>query len=70
LALAACRAGDRFVVTKLDRLAQSLPDARDILESATYRRRGSVACHVAGMVSASRSTFCNMGATRSRRRGR
>ena len=30
LALAACRAGDTLVVTKLDRLARSLPDARDI----------------------------------------
>ena len=28
-ALAACRAGDTLVVTKLDRLARSLPDARD-----------------------------------------
>jgi DNA invertase Pin-like site-specific DNA recombinase len=27
LALAACRAGDTLVVTKLDRLARSLPDA-------------------------------------------
>ncbi len=27
-ALAACRAGDTLVVTKLDRLARSLPDAR------------------------------------------
>jgi len=30
-ALAACRAGDMLVVTKLDRLARSLPDARDIV---------------------------------------
>lgn len=29
-ALAACRSGDTLVVTKLDRLARSLPDARDI----------------------------------------
>lgn len=29
-ALAACRSGDMLVVTKLDRLARSLPDARDI----------------------------------------
>ena len=35
LALAACRSGDTFVVTKLDRLARSLPDARDILEELT-----------------------------------
>jgi DNA invertase Pin-like site-specific DNA recombinase len=33
-ALAACRAGDTLVVTKLDRLARSLPDARDIATSA------------------------------------
>ena len=37
LALAACRAGDTFVVTKLDRLARSLPDARDILDELTKR---------------------------------
>src|SRR6186997_3564820 len=34
-ALAACRAGDTLVVTKLDRLARSLPDARDIVEDLT-----------------------------------
>jgi DNA invertase Pin-like site-specific DNA recombinase len=31
-ALAACREGDTLVVTKLDRLARSLPDARDIAD--------------------------------------
>jgi DNA invertase Pin-like site-specific DNA recombinase len=36
-ALAACRAGDTLVVTKLDRLARSLPDARDIVEDLTRR---------------------------------
>ena len=36
-ALAACRAGDTLVVTKLDRLARSLPDARDIVEELTGR---------------------------------
>ncbi len=36
-ALAACRAGDTLVVTKLDRLARSLPDAREILEDLTTR---------------------------------
>jgi hypothetical protein len=36
-ALAACRDGDTLVVTKLDRLARSLPDARDILEDLTAR---------------------------------
>ena len=36
-ALAACRAGD-IVVTKLDRLARSLPDARDYVEDLTCRQ--------------------------------
>src|SRR5512144_406353 len=34
-ALAACRGGDTLVVTKLDRLARSLPDARDIVAGLT-----------------------------------
>jgi DNA invertase Pin-like site-specific DNA recombinase len=34
-ALAACRAGDTLVVTKLDRLARSLPDARSIADELT-----------------------------------
>jgi DNA invertase Pin-like site-specific DNA recombinase len=37
-ALAACRAGDTLVVTKLDRLARSLPDARAIVEDLTPRQ--------------------------------
>lgn len=36
-ALAACREGDTFVVTKLDRLARSVPDARAILEDLHSR---------------------------------
>lgn len=36
-ALAACREGDTLVVTKLDRLARSLPDARSIAEELTER---------------------------------
>jgi DNA invertase Pin-like site-specific DNA recombinase len=36
-AMAACRAGDVMVVTKLDRLARSLPDARDIVAELTAR---------------------------------
>jgi DNA invertase Pin-like site-specific DNA recombinase len=36
-ALAACRDGDTLVVTKLDRLARSLPDARAIAEELTAR---------------------------------
>jgi DNA invertase Pin-like site-specific DNA recombinase len=37
-ALAACRAGDQLVVTKLDRLARSVPDARDIADELTARQ--------------------------------
>ena len=37
-ALAACRAGDTLVVTKLDRLARSLPDARAIDAELTARQ--------------------------------
>src|SRR5213083_2152987 len=37
-ALAACRAGNTLVVTKLDRLARSLPDARAIAEELTARQ--------------------------------
>ncbi len=36
-ALAACRAGDTLVVSKLDRLARSVPDARDIIDDLTAR---------------------------------
>jgi DNA invertase Pin-like site-specific DNA recombinase len=39
LALAACRADETLVVTKLDRLARSLPDARDILDELTAQRQ-------------------------------
>jgi DNA invertase Pin-like site-specific DNA recombinase len=37
-ALAACRAGDTLVVTKLDCLARSLPDARAIADELTTRQ--------------------------------
>jgi len=37
-ALAACRTGDTVVVTKLDRLARSLPDARAIADELTARQ--------------------------------
>jgi len=37
-ALAACREGDTLVVTKLDRLARSLPDARAIADEVTVRQ--------------------------------
>jgi len=36
--MAACRDGDTLVVTKLDRLARSLPDARAIAEELTIGR--------------------------------
>jgi DNA invertase Pin-like site-specific DNA recombinase len=36
-ALAACRSGDTLCVTKLDRLARSVPDARDIADELTAR---------------------------------
>jgi DNA invertase Pin-like site-specific DNA recombinase len=44
-ALAACRQGDTLVVTKLDRLARSLPDARDIVDELT---RGHVKLSLGG----------------------
>jgi len=37
-ALTACRAGDTLMVTKLDRLARSLPDARAIADELTTRQ--------------------------------
>lgn len=37
-ALAACREGDTLVVTELDRLARSLPDARAIVDELTARQ--------------------------------
>ena len=37
-ALAACRAGDQLVVTKLDRLARSVADAHDIAKELTARQ--------------------------------
>ena len=36
-ALAACRGGDQFVVTKLDRLARSVADAHEIAKELTAR---------------------------------
>ncbi|WP_165067232.1 recombinase family protein [Marisediminicola senii] len=47
LALAAVRSGDTLVVTKLDRLARSLPDARDIADELT---RKGVALSLGGSV--------------------
>lgn len=37
LALAACHPGDTLIVTKLDRLARSISDARDIADELTAR---------------------------------
>src|SRR5258708_27620610 len=37
-AMAACRRGDTLVLTKLDRLARSLPDARAIADELTPRQ--------------------------------
>ena len=45
--MAAVRAGDTLVVTKLDRLARSLPDARDIADELT---RKGVALSLGGSV--------------------
>lgn len=46
-ALAAVREGDTLVVTKLDRLARSLPDARDIADELTSK---GVALSIGGSV--------------------
>src|SRR3954469_14061941 len=46
-ALAACRTGDTLVVTKLDRLARSLPDARAIANELTS---GQVKLNLGGSV--------------------
>jgi DNA invertase Pin-like site-specific DNA recombinase len=46
-ALAACREGDALVVTKLDRLARSLPDARAIADELTA---GQVRLNLSGSV--------------------
>ncbi len=46
-ALAACREGDTLVVTKLDRLARSLPDAPAIADGLTARQ---VRLHLGGSV--------------------
>ncbi len=44
-ALVACRRGDTLVVTKLDRLARSVPDARDIVDELTA---GGVRLNIGG----------------------
>jgi DNA invertase Pin-like site-specific DNA recombinase len=46
-ALAAVRSGDLFVVTKLDRLARSVPDARNIVDELTA---GGVRLSIGGSV--------------------
>ena len=45
-ALAACREGDTLVVTKLDRSARSLPDARAIADELTVMERGESGAQV------------------------
>lgn len=35
--MAACRAGDTLMVTRLDRLARSVPDARDLIDELTRK---------------------------------
>ena len=45
-ALAACRSGDTLVVTKLDRLARSLPDARDISPRARSSSASADRCTI------------------------
>ena len=46
-ALSACREGDTFIVTKLDRLARSMPDARDIADELA---RGGVRLNIGGEI--------------------
>src|SRR4051812_38596311 len=46
-ALAACRPGDTLVVTKLDRLARSLPDTRAIADELTA---GDVKLNLGGSI--------------------
>lgn len=46
-ALAACREGDTLVVTKLDRLARSVPDAHGIAQELAY---GGVKLNIGGSV--------------------
>ena len=72
-AMAACGAGDTFVVTRLDRLARSLPDARDILEGLTKRdvklsMNGSVhqPNHVVGRLLSASVTRCALGSRHQR----
>ena len=45
-ALAACRGGDTLVVAKLDRLARSLRDAKDIIDELTVKEMKLRACDV------------------------
>lgn len=46
-ALAACFSGGTFVVTKVDRLARSLPEARDIADELT---RKGVSLNIGGTI--------------------
>jgi len=63
-AMAACRAGDTLTVTKLDRLARSLPDARDIVDELTRRGVVRVRPHVSVQVRADVSVFGELSCSR------
>jgi len=58
LALAAWRAGDALVVTKLDRLGRWLPDARDILDELT-RETSNSASAAQSMIQPTRWDVCS-----------
>ena len=55
LALAACHSGDTLVVPKLDRLARSLPDTREILDELIARGACTTA-ELAELFSVNRAT--------------
>jgi DNA invertase Pin-like site-specific DNA recombinase len=55
-ALAACRVGDTLVVTKLDRLARSVPDARAIADELTT---GEIKFSIGGSVPPTPSAVCS-----------
>ena len=65
-ALAACRSGDTLVVAKLDRLARSLRDAKDIIDELTAKE---VKLSIGGAVHES-SSHWNSKSSRPIRQGR
>ena len=54
-ALGACRAGDSLVVTNLDRLTRSLPDARAVYRTLQPGKRAALASAKTGAASAQRA---------------